>query len=73
MITPARWSTSFVATAALRANILQQPRRFWFSALLFADVLPTAVRYDVATDGAATTVFSPWRVRPGINLELTFY
>ncbi len=73
LVTPARWSTSFVATAALRANILRQPRRFWFSALLFADVLPTAVRYDVASDGASTPVFSPWRVRPGLNLELTFY
>ena len=62
-----------MATAALRANILRQPRRFWLSAMLFADVLPTAVSYDAAIDGAPARVFSPWRVRPGLNLELTFY
>jgi hypothetical protein len=73
VLTPTHWSTSFVATAAFRANVLRQARRFWLSAMLFADVLPTAVRYDAAIDGAATRVFSPWRVRPGLNLELTFY
>jgi len=72
-LTPAHWSTSFVAVAALRANILRQPRRFWMSALIFADVLPTAVRYDVALEGSSTPVFSPWRVRPGVTLELTFF
>jgi hypothetical protein len=72
-LSAAHWSSSFVASAALRANLIRQPRRFWLSATLLADVLPTAVRYDVALDGATEPVFSPWRVRPGLTLELTFF
>lgn len=41
--------------------------------LLFADVMATAVRHDVAIDGTSTSVFFPWRVRPGLTLALTFF
>ena len=40
---------------------------------VFADVMPTAVRYHVMINDATTSVFSPWRVRPGLTLELTFF
>ena len=73
VLTPARWAASFVASASLRAMIWNVPRRFWMSMTLFADVLPTAVRYDVTIDGTTTSVFSPWRARPGLTLELTFF
>ena len=67
------WSANLVASAALRANVALQPRRFWLSAVIFADVLPTAVRYNASIDGTTTPVFSPWRLRPGLTLELTFF
>jgi hypothetical protein len=72
-LTPTRWSANLVASAALRANLWREPRRFWMSMTLLADVMPTAVRYDVVVDGSTTSVFSPWRVRPGLTLELTFF
>lgn len=67
------WSASLVGSAALRANVALQPRRFWLSAVIFADVLPAAVRYNASIDGTTTSVFSPWRFRPGLTLELTFF
>ena len=73
MLTPARWSTTFVGTAALRANVIAQPGRLWLSAVLFADISPTEVRYAAAVGAATTPVFSPWRVRPGLTIELTFF
>jgi hypothetical protein len=72
-LTGSRWSTTFVGTVGLRVNVARRPRLFWLSALLFADASPTAVRYGATIDGAATSVFSPWRVRPGLTLELTFF
>ena len=72
-LTGARWTASFVASAALRANLARRAGLFWLSAVLFADVWPTTVRYDAITDGVRTPVFSPWRVRPGLTLELTFF
>ena len=72
-LTGARWTASFVASAALRANLARRPGLFWLSAALTADVLPTSVRYDATIDGATTSVFSPWRVRPGLTVELTIF
>ena len=72
-LTGARWTASFVASAALRANLARRPGLFWLSAVLFADVLPTTVRYDAIIDGATAPVFSPWRVRPGLTVELTIF
>jgi hypothetical protein len=72
-LTGARWTASVVASAALRANLARRPGLFWLSAALFADVLPTTVRYDAIIDGATAPVFSPWRVRPGLTVELTFF
>jgi hypothetical protein len=65
------WSTSFVASAALRLNLIRPPYGFGLAAALGADVLPTTVNYDATVDGMTSSVFSPWRVRPGITLELT--
>jgi len=73
MLTGARWTASFVAAAALRANLARRPGLFWLSAALTADFLPTAVRYDATVDGVTTSVFSPWRVRPGLTVELTIF
>jgi hypothetical protein len=72
-LTPMRWATTFVASAALRANLAGQRDRFWLSGLLFADVAPTEVRYAAAVGGTTTPVFSPWRIRPGLTLEATFF
>ena len=72
-LTSVHWSTSFVASAALRANLVERPHRFWISAVLLADVLPTSVRYDLAVDATTETVFAPWRIRPGLTVELTFF
>jgi hypothetical protein len=73
VLTATRWAASFVASASLRANLWHVPYRFWMSISLFADLLPTAVRYDVSIDGTTTSVFSPWRARPGLTLELTYF
>jgi hypothetical protein len=72
-LTPPRWSAAFVASAALRANLWHEPRRFWISMAVFADLMPTAVRYQMMINDATTSVFSPWRARPGLTLELTFF
>jgi len=72
-LTGPRWTASFVAAAALRANLARRAGLFWLSAALTADFLPIAVRYDATIDGATTSVFSPWRVRPGLTLELTIF
>jgi len=72
-LTAVHWSTNFVASAALRANLVERPHRFWISAVLLADVLPTSVRYDLAVDATTETVFAPWRIRPGLTVELTFF
>ena len=72
-LTATRWSTTFVASAALRANVVAQPGRLWLSAVVFADASPTEVRYAAAVDGATSPVFSPWRVQPGLTIELTFF
>jgi hypothetical protein len=70
-LTPDRWSTSFVLSAALRASV-RLDADVHLSVLALVDLLPVAVRYDVQVDGAAVPVFSPWRVRPGLAVEATF-
>jgi hypothetical protein len=71
-LAPHHWTAGLVATAALRVNVLGNTHT-GLSVALVADVLPTAVRYELAVDGAATPVFSPWRVRPGATLEVAFF
>ena len=39
-------------------------------ARLFVDVLPSRVDYDLRIGSATDTLLSPWRVRPGIALEV---
>lgn len=65
------WSTTLSLQGAARAAVARLGgARLWVNVL--ADLLPTAVDYGVAAGGSFQTVFSPWRVRPGIALEVTF-
>jgi hypothetical protein len=70
-LTSARWSSSLVGTAALGADA-RLGRRVSVGARAFVDVWPTQVHYDLQLDGVVTPIFSPWRVRPGLALDLTF-
>lgn len=70
-LTSARWSSSLLGTAALGADA-RLGRRVSVGARAFVDVWPTQVHYDLQVDGVVTPIFSPWRVRPGLALDLTF-
>jgi hypothetical protein len=72
MLASKHWTAGLVGSAALHVNVFGG-RGASMSAALLADVLPTEVRYDATIDGATTRVFTPWRVRPGLTLELTFF
>jgi hypothetical protein len=68
---PDHWSSSLVLTAAVRFVVYRGiALRLWGS--VFADVLPTAVDYGVDAAGRFAPVFSPWRARPGLALDITF-
>jgi hypothetical protein len=69
-LTSPRWSADLLVTAAVGAAVAVA-RRVEIEALVFADYLPTAVRYDLAVGGQSSTVVSSFRLRPGIALELT--
>jgi hypothetical protein len=45
-------------------------RRIAMDVRLFADIVPTAVHYNVSVGGDVRGAFSPWRVRPGLVLAL---
>ncbi len=65
------WTTSLALEGAARAAVARLGgARLWVSVLV--DLFPTAVDYGVAAGGSFQTVFSPWRVRPGTALEVTF-
>ena len=70
-LTSARWSSSLVGTAALGAGA-QLGRHVSVGAHAFVDAWPTGVHYDLQVDDVVTPIFSPWRVRPGLALDLTF-
>ena len=68
-LAPERWSTQLIASIAGRVNLtVLGPVRL--AGLFVVDFTPTAVSYDVATNGARSPVFSPGRLRPGIAIEL---
>ena len=68
-LAPARWSTQLIASLAGRVNLtVLGPVRL--AGLFVVDFTPTAVTYDVATNGGLLSVFSPGRLRPGIAIEL---
>jgi hypothetical protein len=70
-LAPAHWTTTLAFQGAVRAQVARvASARLWVS--LLADLLPTAVDYDVSVGGKLATVFSPWRIRPGIALEAMF-
>jgi hypothetical protein len=68
-LAPAHWTTAVAATAGLRLGVALR-RRMQIAIDLFADLFPTVVHYDLATPGVTSTVFSPWRVRPGIAVDV---
>ena len=66
----AHWSTSLALSGAVRAGLYRgRGFRLWGS--LLADLLPTGVDYGVDDGGSLAPVFSPWRVRPGLAVDLT--
>ncbi len=70
-LAPPHSTMSVAYQFAVRAQVARVgAAHLWVS--LLADLLPTAVDYDVAVGGGLVTVFSPWRVRPGAALEATF-
>jgi hypothetical protein len=72
VLTPARWSRSLVVGAAVACN-WTLGRRVALGATASVDVLPTAVHYDLDVAGQTAAAFSPWRVRPGLAMELFWY
>jgi hypothetical protein len=71
-LTPARWTRSLALTAAVGAGT-RIGSLLSLSATLFVDVLPIAVEYDVRVDGNVTPAFAPWRIRPGLALDLALH
>jgi len=66
---PSHWTPTAVVTGAVRLTVALR-WRMRLAIDLLADVLPTVVHYDLAVEGVPSTVFSPWRVRPGVLLDL---
>jgi hypothetical protein len=65
------WIETFACQGAVRLAVARvAASRLWVS--LLGDLQPAAVDYGVAVDGHFRTVFSPWRVRPGLGFEVTF-
>lgn len=70
-LTSPHWTETFACQGAVRLAVARvAASRLWVS--LLGDLLPSAVEYGVAVDGNFQTVFSPWRVRPGLGFEVTF-
>jgi hypothetical protein len=67
MLTSDRWSQSLVVSGAAGAAF-GLGKRVDLELRLLADVLPTAVHYDLETGAGAVPVFSPRRFRPGLSL-----
>ena len=68
-LTATRWSTALALTSSAGAS-LHLNRGTSLGARLFVDVLPSRVDYDLRVGSATDTLLSPWRVRPGIALEI---
>jgi hypothetical protein len=67
----ARWTSTFVCEGAIRVGIADmRSSHLWIS--LLGDVLPTAVDYGIDAGGRFEVVFSPWRIRPEIAVEITY-
>ena len=71
MLTPERWSTMAVVTAALGAR-MRVGARLRVGAALVLEAVPEVVHYDQRVAGALTTVAAPARIRPGLVLEAAF-
>jgi hypothetical protein len=71
MLTPQRWSTMAVVTAALGTR-MRVGSRLRVGAALVLEVVPEVVHYDQRVAGALTTVAAPARVRPGLVVEAAF-
>jgi hypothetical protein len=67
----ARWTSALACEGAIRIALADiGSSRLWIS--LLGDVLPTGIDYGVDAGGRFEVVFSPWRVRPGLALEIIF-
>jgi hypothetical protein len=65
------WTETFACQGAVRLAVARvAASRLWVS--LLGDLSPTAVDYGVTVGGSFRSVFSPWRVRPGLGFEVTF-
>ena len=70
-LTPPRWSRSLVF-GAMAAVTWRVGRRASLGAVASLDLLPTAVDYDLQVASRTSPAFSPWRLRPGLGIELLF-
>jgi hypothetical protein len=70
-LAPVHWSSAFAVRLALGTS-WALGQRLALDVQLFADLFPTAVHYDVEVGGDVQTTFSPWRVRPGLALGLSW-
>jgi len=68
-LSPAHWSSAVFLRAAAGTSFWLG-RRVTLDVRLFADLLPTAVHYDVSVAGDVQSALSPWRVRPGLAIGL---
>jgi hypothetical protein len=65
------WTETFACQGAVRLEVARiAASRLWVS--LRGDLSPAAVDYGVAVGGNFRSVFSPWRVRPGLGFEVSF-
>jgi hypothetical protein len=71
MLTAPRWSQSLVV-GAMAALTWKVGRHAALGVVASVDLLPTAVHYDLRTAGQTSAAFSPWRLRPGLGVELLF-
>jgi hypothetical protein len=68
---PAHWSRALVVRPALGTS-WAVGSRLAMDVRLFVDVLPERVHSDVSVDGARQSAFTPWPLRPGLVLALTY-
>ena len=67
-LTPTRWSQALVFGAAVGIR-KAVGTRFLVGIAALADLVPTAVHYDVNVGGQTRPVISPRRLRPGVVVE----
>ena len=69
VLVPSWWSRSLVVSAMVGPR-WQRGRHWSVGVRAGVDVLPESVHYDVMNGAQADRVFSPWRLRPGMQVEI---